>query len=80
MTVFEEYVAGTDPADPSDLFRAEISMKPDGTPEIGWRPDLRGATRPRVYFVEGKETLDAPSWGPTNAATRFFRVRVGLER
>jgi hypothetical protein len=32
----------------------------------------------RVYTVEGKPSLSEAEWGPTNAASRFFRVKVRL--
>ena len=52
----------------------------DGAPIIGWEPDLNeGGTRhERVYTIEGRESLTEGSWGPTNAASRFFRVKVSM--
>jgi hypothetical protein len=63
----------------TDVFHAEISMNGE-TPVIGWEPDLNegGTKHERVYTVEGRESLTEGSWGPTNAASRFFRVRVSM--
>ncbi len=51
----------------------------DGEPVIGWEPDLNegGTKHERVYTVEGKANL-TDSWAPTNAASRFFRVKVSM--
>ena len=48
--------------------------------DAGWAPDLdEGGTKSeRVYMVEGKTNLVDRSWGPTNAASRFFRVKVEM--
>ena len=77
--VWECYVAGLNPTNATDLFRAVIWMT-DGKPVIGWTPDLNegGTKQERVYTVEGRESLTNGSWGPTNAASRFFRVKVAL--
>ena len=52
----------------------------DGEPIVGWEPDLNagGKKHERVYTVEGRESLTDGNWGPTNAASRFFRVKVSL--
>ena len=73
--VWECYVAGLDPTDKTDDFVATIEMV-NGVPQIsvGGRGERSGS----VYIVEGKENL-GDSWGPTNATSRFFhlKVRVG---
>ena len=50
------------------------------TPVLGWEPDLNegGTKQERVYTVEGRESLADGNWGPTNAASRFFRVKVSM--
>ena len=50
------------------------------TPVIGCEPDLNegGTKHERVYTVEGRESLTDGDWGPTNAASRFFRVKVNM--
>ena len=77
--VWECYVAGLNPTNATDVFRTVISME-GGKPVIGWTPDLNegGTKQERVYTVEGRESLTSGSWGPTNAASRFFRVKVAL--
>ena len=37
-----------------------------------------GTKHERVYTVEGRESLTDGDWGPTNAASRFFRVKVAM--
>lgn len=71
--VWECYVAGLDPTNATSRFEARIEFE-NGKPVIQWSPDLGAA---RDYIVEGKETL-GDGWGPTNAASRFFRVKVKL--
>ena len=79
-TVWECYVAGLSPTDAADVFRTVISMDGEGNPVITWEPDLNegGTKQERVYTVEGCESLTDGVWGPTNAASRFFRVKVGM--
>ena len=78
--VWECYVAGLAPEDNRNWpwwrwsFAADIVVS-NGAPVVTWDPDLGAA---RVYTVEGKESLGDGSWGPTNAASRFFRVKVQL--
>ena len=71
--VWECYVAGLSPTNATERFEARIKFE-NGEPVVTWNPDL-GASRD--YIVEGKETL-GDGWGPTNAASRFFRVKVKL--
>jgi hypothetical protein len=72
-TVWECYVAGLDPTNEYSKFTAEIFLM-DGKPVVASEPDLG---EERAYTVEGVEDLD-DAWGETNAATRFFRVKVAL--
>ncbi len=72
--VWQCYVSGISPVDPLARFLSEIRMV-DDEPVVTPNPDL-GADR--VYEVQGKETLDVYDWGPTNAASRFFRVKVEM--
>ena len=64
----------------TDVFRAVISIGADGESVVGWEPDLNegGTKQVRVYTVEGRESLTDGDWGPTNAASRFFRVKVSM--
>ena len=77
--VWECYVAGLCPTNATDRFLAMIEMD-DGEPVVRWTPDLNedGTKHERVYTVEGKTNLGDELWGPTNAASRFFRVKVGM--
>lgn len=51
-----------------------------GAPVIRWESDLNdgGAKVELIYTVEGKKELSDPDWGPTNAASRFFRVKAKM--
>ena len=77
--MLECYIAGLDPLDPDNEFVTDIKMN-GGTPIITWSPDLNegGRKRERIYTVEGATDLGIVDWGPTNAASRFFRVKVSL--
>lgn len=76
MTLHECYVAGLDPGDPDANLVAYIAMDEASEPVITWAPDF---TPDRVYTVEGKETLSDAEWAsPSNAASRFYRVKVEL--
>ena len=75
--VWECYVAGLDPTNAASRFEARIGFE-NGEPIVTWTPDLNegGTKHERVYMVEGKASLVDQTWGPTNEATRFFRVKV----
>ena len=80
-SVWEEYVAGTDPTNETSRFEAKIEMK-DGVPVVTWEPDLNenGTKSERLYKVYGRESLgdDSPWQYPTNAFHRFFKVTVEM--
>ena len=86
--VWESYVAGLDPTNKASKFSiTNIVVKssggilpPNGDKDvaatINWSPDLRPS---RTYKVMGKTNLTDISWHyPTNHATRFFKVSVGM--
>jgi hypothetical protein len=77
--VWECYVAGLNPTNAVERLLAQIAVT-NGTPDVWWTPDLNegGTKSERVYTVEGKTNLVDQSWGPTNDATRFFRVKVEM--
>ena len=51
----------------------------DGLPHVTWSPDLNTNGEARVYTVMGKTNLTDTAWVcPTNAAHRFFKVKVEL--
>jgi hypothetical protein len=76
--VWECYVAGLDPTDPAATFTAEVVFT-NGSPVVSWKPDLneKDTKSERSYEVEGRPTM-TNAWGPTNASSRFFRVKVAL--
>lgn len=78
--VWQCYVSGVSPSDAAERLLATIGFGENGEPVVTWTPDLNeGGTKSlRVYTVEGKANLGDGSWGPTNAATRFFRVKVEM--
>jgi hypothetical protein len=69
---WQEYVAVSDPGNAASFFRVTAF------PGIAWWPSNQAG---RVYTVTGKTSLtDAGSWAsPTNAAHRFFKVKVELD-
>jgi hypothetical protein len=77
--VWQCYVAGLDPTNAASRLIATTDMV-DGSPVVSWTPDLNegGTKHERVYTVEGCERLTDGNWGPTNAASRFFRVKVSM--
>ena len=51
----------------------------DGLPHVTWSPDLNTNGEVRVYTVFGKTNLTDAAWVcPTNAAHRFFKVKVEM--
>jgi hypothetical protein len=85
FTVAQDYVAGTDPADTNDIFRATISVAADGLPTIGWTP-AECPYGQRRYTLWGTPSL-GEAWSSVDAevndpdfrlTNRFFRVEVSL--
>lgn len=80
MYVWQDYVAGTDPTDPSSKFMSRIDVIA-GAPIITWSPNLNTNGIARNYTVLGKSALeDGDQWAPTNSFHRFFKVEVGLPK
>ena len=78
MSVWQDYVAGTDPTNVNSVFTAAIEMV-DGLPHVIWSPNLNSNGEVRVYTVFGKTNLMDAAWVcPTNAAHRFFKVTVEM--
>lgn len=70
-----EFIAGTSPTNSSSQFLADI-VNGNGAPRIVWNPDLGES---RQYIVEGKTNLSDADWhSPTNASSRFFRIKVEM--
>lgn len=82
-SLWASWLAGFDPADPSDRdFTVTIDFS-TGTPRLGWTPDLGAARR---YTAYGRDSLaPADGWrvvdpeAPSADGARFFRVSVGTQ-
>ncbi len=74
VPVYQSYVAGLNPVDPSSRFTASIAVT-NGAPVVTWTPDLG---TDRAYTVEGKIALTNATWGAMNGTSRFFRVKVEM--
>ena len=81
--LWESYVAGLDPEDPTSKLRAFIEMLSDNTPKVTWSPDLSNAEVPRTYTTLGKAKLTDADWTPVTGANKsqmhFFKVTVEME-
>ena len=83
LLVWQDYVAGTDPTDLNDVFRATIDMS-GGTPVVSWTPVLSAAeAAKRTYTVFGRQSLLSGDWTPVpsgqEANYNFFKVRVAMK-
>jgi len=80
VPLYAEFLAGTDPEDPTSEFKATIEFK-NGSPVVSPSPDLGGTRR---YTVYGKKDIgDADEvWTPVGegeeANYRFFKVTVDM--
>lgn len=80
LSVWQDYVAGTDPTNVTSRFTAKIEMR-DGVPVLTWEPDLNenGTKSERLYKVYGKKNLNDVDWVyPTNTLHHFFKVTVEM--
>lgn len=79
--VWECYLAGLSTTNAAAVFQMKSISFEDGKLVLKWDPDLNagGEKTNRVYVVEGTESLDG-TWGETNAASRFFRVKVEMPK
>lgn len=77
LTVMDDFIAGTNPTDESDVFRVTISIS-NGLPVVAWHPNLNTNGANRVYTIYGKETLDDEWVTPTNSLSHFFKVDVAM--
>ena len=82
MLVWQDYVAGTDPTDENDVFRASITIV-EGQVKISWTPELdaeRAALR--RYTTWGKKSLMDADWAEVpegqEADYNFFKVSVEM--
>ena len=74
MSVWQDYVAGTDPTNAASMFTAGIEFV-DGVPKVTWSPNLNTNGSERIYTIWGKTNLtDDVEWmRPTNTGHRFFK-------
>jgi len=90
LHVWQDYVAGTDPTDPTSLFAASIVHDAQtGEMIVSCSPELVPAeAAKRRYSVYGKADLSDPDWTllgtglpwrvPANSGYHFFRVTVEM--
>jgi len=84
MMVWQDFVAGTDPTKPDDVFKASITFDAvTGDPIISWTPELSAAeAAKRVYKTFGKVRLNDPDWTLIDgdaANYNFFKVSVQMK-
>ena len=81
MLVWQDYVAGTDPTDENDIFKASITLV-DGVPQVSYTPELPEAeTAKRKYTTYGKARLQDEEWHVVDgdaASYNFFKVTVEM--
>ena len=82
MYVWQDYVAGTDPTSPVDVFTANIKME-GNVPKLEWHPDLRRGDAylgRRTYTIHASTNLvDWVESGESELGKyRFFRIGVRL--
>lgn len=83
MQVWQDYVAGTDPTDEKDVFRAEIKIV-DGNPVISVYPELSAAERAkRRYVTYGRKSLLTGDWVEVASGMEkeynFFKVTIEMK-
>ena len=83
LQVWQDYVAGTDPTDINDLFRAEIRIV-NNSPVVSWSPVLPAAeAAKRVYTIYGRTSLLSGDWtlvpSGQEANYNFFKVVVQMK-
>ena len=83
LQVWQDYVAGTDPTDINDLFRAEIRIV-DNSPVVSWSPVLPAAeAAKRVYTIYGRASLLSGDWTAVPSGQEsnynFFKVVVQMK-
>ena len=84
MMVWQDFVAGTDPTNPDDVFKASITFDAvTGNPIVSWTPELSAAeAAKRAYKTFGKVRLNDPDWTLIDgdaANYNFFKVTVQMK-
>ena len=84
MMVWQDFVAGTDPTNPDDVFKASITFDAvTGNPIVSWTPELPAAeAAKRAYKTFGKVRLNDPDWTLIDgdaANYNFFKVSVQMK-
>ena len=82
VPLYAEFLAGTDPEDPTSEFKATIEFR-DGIPVVLPSPNLGDARR---YVIKGKVNIDDPDeeWKPIDkgqekaSGCKFFKVMVEM--
>ena len=81
--MWQDYVAGTDPTDVNDVFRATITVN-GNTPVVSWTPVLSATeSAKRSYTILGRQSLLTGDWEvvPSGQESNynFFKVRVQMK-
>lgn len=82
MLVWQDYVAGTDPTNEGDVFKASITIV-DGKVTVSYSPELDDARKAmRKYTTWGKKSLLDASWREVpeghESEYNFFKVAVEM--
>lgn len=83
LKVWHDYVAGTDPTDLDDVFRATIEIV-EGVPVVSWSPVLSAEeAAKRTYTVYGRKSILSTAWEAVPAGHaadyNFFKVVVRMK-
>ena len=83
LQVWQDYVAGTDPTDVNDVFRATISMS-GNDPVVSWEPKLSATeAAKRIYTILGRQSLRSGDWETVLDGQvgnyNFFKVTVEMK-
>lgn len=86
MFVWQDFVAGTDPTDETDVFKASITLV-DGAPIVSYTPELSSVeAAKRTYKTYAKERISDVEWTDVTELTptqrmayNFFKVTVEMK-
>lgn len=84
MLVWQDFVAGTDPTDDDDVFKASITFDEDGSPVISWTPEFADPSEAakRRYRKYGKVRIQDKDWTEFSDGEEsnfnFFKVTVEM--